>query len=157
MILHARSGLGLVSLLVFGIAVTTLTAVEPAWGIEGYGESPAFPIDFVGTAVPDGPDAPDGSPLPSAHHLAPCRPNPFNATTTIAYDLATSGEVELSIYDVLGRRVRTLEAGVERAAGHHEVLWHGRDDAGWPVASGVYLCRLRVADFVQVRRVTLVK
>jgi hypothetical protein len=83
-------------------------------------------------------------------------PNPFNPATTISYQLATPGDVELAIYDVAGRRVRTLVRGFQRA-GEHKVVWDGRDDLGHTAASGLYLCRLKVGEQVQMQRMVFIK
>ena len=67
-----------------------------------------------------------------------------------------SGYVELTVYDLAGRRVKTLVAG-HVTAGNHEVSWHGRDEGGKRVASGVYLYQLRSRDFVDTKRMVLLK
>jgi hypothetical protein len=83
-------------------------------------------------------------------------PNPFNPSTVIRYELASPARVELQIYDLAGRLVRTLQAGDE-TAGRHELSWQGRDEAGRPVATGVYLYRLRAGNEVETRRMVLTK
>jgi hypothetical protein len=83
-------------------------------------------------------------------------PNPFNPSTTIAWDLARTSAVALSIYDARGRRVRTLVHG-RRDAGHYETEWDGTGDGGQPLASGVYFCRLATGGDVRTLRLTLVK
>ena len=83
-------------------------------------------------------------------------PNPFNPRTTISYGLPHDGHVELTIYDLAGRRVKVL-VSEHVSAGEHEAQWHGRDEAGKQVASGVYLYRLRAGEFVETQRVVLVK
>ena len=83
-------------------------------------------------------------------------PNPFNPQTQIAYSLSTTGPVELAIYTILGQRVRTLVQDIQ-AAGSYQVSWHGRNDEGAAVASGIYLYRLSSAHKVQVRRLLLMK
>lgn len=83
-------------------------------------------------------------------------PNPFNPTTTISYSVVRDAHVELEIYDLAGRHVRTLVSGrVE--SGEYEVEWNGTDAAGAAVASGVYLYRLRAGAFTETRRMVLVK
>jgi hypothetical protein len=67
-------------------------------------------------------------------------PNPFNPSTTIRYDLPKDAGVKMDIYDVMGRKVRTLMDG-SRSAGSYSVVWNSRDDHGRDVASGVYLYR----------------
>jgi hypothetical protein len=77
--------------------------------------------------------------------LHPPRPNPFNPTTEIRFDLDRAGEIELTVYDLLGRRVRRLARGAW-PAGAHAVAWDGRSDVGPRAAGGVYMIRLRYAD-----------
>lgn len=69
-------------------------------------------------------------------------PNPFNPTTTLAFSCEQQSTVTLSVYAIDGRLVRTLAAGETRDAGTHAYFWDGNDDAGSPVASGLYLYRL---------------
>lgn len=88
--------------------------------------------------------------------LHEAQPNPFNPSTVIRFDVAAAGPVELIVYDVAGRRVRTLVREA-RDAGSHQATWDGRDDRGLPVASGSYLYQLRAGVEVQTRRMTLVK
>lgn len=72
-------------------------------------------------------------------------PNPFYSTTEIPYSLAEAGYVEVSIYNVLGQRVRQLAAGLQ-TAGRHRVVWDGRMTGGERAAYGVYYYTLRSAD-----------
>ena len=95
--------------------------------------------------------------LPPTHMaLRQNRPNPFNPTTIIAFDLAERGPVALTIYDEAGRAVRTLVADT-RDAGHHEVTWDGFDGRGRRVSSGVYLYQLRAGGRTETRMMSLVK
>lgn len=89
--------------------------------------------------------------------LHPAQPNPFNPMTLIAYELPSTSRVRLVVYDLNGRRVRTLRSGETETAGRHEVVWQGRDDSGHLVAAGVYVCRLEAGGAVLARRMTLVK
>jgi hypothetical protein len=81
-------------------------------------------------------------------------PNPFNPSTQIRFVLSVSGKTRLAIYDILGRRIRTLIDGV-RPAGEQQVTWDGRDDAGLAAASGVYFYRLEANGLTQTRKLTL--
>jgi hypothetical protein len=72
--------------------------------------------------------------------LLPASPNPFSARTTLRFDLPAAGSVDLSIYDLAGRLVRTLESG-SVVAGRHSYVWDGRDSAGRTVTSGIYFAR----------------
>ncbi|HEX7878661.1 MAG TPA: Calx-beta domain-containing protein, partial [Candidatus Eisenbacteria bacterium] len=86
--------------------------------------------------------------------LAPNYPNPFQERTTIPWSLAEPGSVHLQVFDVSGRLIRTLVDG-QRSAGEFRAEWDGRDDAGSPVARGLYLLSLRTTDGQQVRRLIL--
>jgi predicted outer membrane repeat protein len=84
-------------------------------------------------------------------------PNPFNSSTAIEYSSSTSGAVSLAIYDLLGKRIRILVNG-RQTAGHYMVRWNGINESGNPVASGVYLYRLKINDNpVLSKRMILVK
>ena len=92
----------------------------------------------------------------AASGLDPNVPNPFNASTQIAYRLATPGPVRLEIYNALGQSVHTLVDELQ-AAGSYQVHWDARDQWGVPVATGVYLSRLHYPGGVQTRRLLLLK
>jgi hypothetical protein len=85
-------------------------------------------------------------------------PNPFNPTTTITYAIKTRGPVALTVYNVVGQRVRTLVSEVQapRAEGF-TVDWDGRTDAGAPVASGVYFYKLTTKEFSATKKMVLLK
>ena len=88
---------------------------------------------------------------PTGVHLGPNYPNPFNPHTSIPFTLAAADAVRLQVYDLRGRLVRTLWDG-PLAAGAHRLDWDGRNTAGQPVASGVYLYRLEVGGQVHSRK-----
>lgn len=93
---------------------------------------------------------------PVRFELLPNLPNPFNPSTAIRFALPQSAPVRLVIYDVRGRRVRSLlDATLE--SGFHRREWDGRDDEGRLVASGVYLVQLRSGAIDQSRRMVLVR
>jgi len=83
-------------------------------------------------------------------------PNPFNPTTTIRFSVADDSHVRLIVYDVAGRRVRTLVDGNRRANVYKEV-WDGTNDAGQSVATGVYFYRITAGKFVQTKKMLLLK
>jgi len=91
------------------------------------------------------------SSVPEIYSLSQNYPNPFNPVTTIRFYLPEAGNVELVIYDILGKEVETI-VNSRQSAGQHNVVWNTSN-----VASGVYLYRLQANDFVQTRKMLLLK
>lgn len=116
---------------------------------EGYafkGEAPdlgAFESDFTTSVV--------SNVLPNAYRLFQNYPNPFNPSTTITYQLPRRTQVEISVFDVMGRKVAELASGAHNA-GTYSIVWNARS-----VPSGVYYYRLRAGDFIAVRKLLLVR
>lgn len=81
-------------------------------------------------------------------------PNPFNPTTTIHYALPQACEVTLKIFNILGKEVITLK-DENQPAGYYQTIWHGRDQSGAPVTSGIYFYQLRAGNFVETRKMIL--
>lgn len=95
---------------------------------------------------------------PGAYTLSQNYPNPFNSETAIRYVSPEAAEVRLIICDLSGQAVRTLVKGYKQP-GWHTAVWDGRDEAGWEVASGIYLYRLQAIDrgFVETKRMLLLR
>ena len=83
-------------------------------------------------------------------------PNPFNPATSIRYEITKASSVVLQVYDVLGREVRVLVNGV-KPAGLHEVKWDGLNEAGLPVASGLYLYRIENQNQVFMKKMVMMR
>jgi len=119
-------------------------------------------VDFAGNeSAPSGEGAvtvtPTDGPPPSLRNaLHAAQPNPFNPTTTIRFDLESSGQVTLMIFDARGVRVRTL-IQQHMPAGTHSLAWNGDDDRGRVVRSGSYFCQLTAAGFSARSKLTLVR
>ncbi|MBN2169929.1 MAG: hypothetical protein JW819_01255 [Candidatus Krumholzibacteriota bacterium] len=97
------------------------------------------------------------APAPAAGFaLGANHPNPFNPTTRIPFRLAAAGAVDLAVYDVRGRHLRTLVAAT-LPAGEHAAAWDGRDEAGRALPAGVYLYRLRAQGRAAARRMVLIE
>ncbi len=88
--------------------------------------------------------------------LFPNYPNPFILPTSIGYQLSIPGHVELSIYNSLGQNVRRL-INEHQIPGQYQVQWDGYGQNGIPLASGLYLYRLRVGKFIQTRKMLMFK
>ncbi len=129
-------------------------AANSAWYSAGEGEhEPELIVNIRAMSAPAIPSAPGETapelsleasiPLPGTIGLSPNYPNPFNAGTTIEYALPAQAQVEITIFNVSGQRIRTLVDGVQEA-GFKRVNWRGRNDSGDDVASGIYFLRLLV-------------
>ena len=94
--------------------------------------------------------------VPSTTELSNAYPNPFNPSTNIAYNLGTSSDVSLVIYDMKGSIVKTLVSEFQDA-GERNVIWNGNNDSGSQVSSGMYLVRLEASGQVYQQAITLLK
>jgi photosystem II stability/assembly factor-like uncharacterized protein len=105
-----------------------------------------YKLDLV-TSVAEGRDMQ----LPQSFSLSQSYPNPFNPVTSIEYSLPQASVVRLEIYDVLGRKARTL-VNAQQSAGWHRMVWDGKNNAGKTAPSGVYICSLKVNDIIISRK-----
>ena len=94
--------------------------------------------------------------LPDSPQLAQNAPNPFNSQTVLAYFLPAPGPAHVEVFALTGQRVAVLHQGPQQA-GYHRLRWNGRDDAGRPVASGMYLYRLVTDEVVLTRKLILLR
>ena len=121
----------------------------------GYYKGFGFSVRCVND-IPVGVDEHGGAEHPNAFRLAQNYPNPFNPVTTIEYNLPKRTQVTIEIFNVLGQKVRTL-VNETRSAGSYRIEWNGNDDSGDPVSTGVYLYRFRAGDFVETKKMVLLK
>ncbi|HPX67495.1 MAG TPA: choice-of-anchor J domain-containing protein [Candidatus Syntrophosphaera sp.] len=98
----------------------------------------------------------DDSQTPALTGIEGNFPNPFNPETNIRFSLARSGPVELGVFDLRGRKLKTL-VNSYLPSGHHTTVWNGLDDAGRQVSSGVYLCKLRAGGQRSCHKLVLMK
>ncbi|MGB2805555.1 MAG: VWA domain-containing protein [Candidatus Zixiibacteriota bacterium] len=101
-------------------------------------------------------DPTDNPNAPKSFALFQNQPNPFNPETNISFALPVRTHASLTIYNIEGKKVRTL-ASREMDVGTHAVHWNGRDEAGNPVASGIYFYRLKTRHFDQTQKMVLMK
>jgi len=94
--------------------------------------------------------------VPHTFSLSQNRPNPFNPTTVIDYSLARKSQVDISVFNILGQKVVTL-VSAELDAGPHQAVWDGKDTNGQQVASGVYFYKMDTDQFVQTRKMALMR
>ena len=83
-------------------------------------------------------------------------PNPFNPSTTLRYELPEDGLVNVTIYDMMGRQVSTLVSS-HQTAGYKSIQWNATNDFGKPVSAGVYLYQIQAGEFVQTKKMVLLK
>jgi hypothetical protein len=83
-------------------------------------------------------------------------PNPFNPTTTLKYDLPEDAMVNITIYDIMGRRIKTLVNG-PKSAGYRSVIWDATNDYGKPVSAGLYLYTIQAGEFRQTKKMVMLK
>jgi len=98
----------------------------------------------------------EGEGVPVEFALHENYPNPFNPTTTLRFDLPEVSDITLTIYNMLGQKVRTFNYQ-NTSAGYHSVKWNATNDYGDPVGAGVYLYQLQTKDFVKTRKMVLLK
>jgi len=94
--------------------------------------------------------------LPTNFALEQNYPNPFNPTTTIRYEVPKSSHVEVTVYDLLGNKVRTL-VDEQKSIGRYSIRWNGKNRFGHQVSTGVYWYRMEAADFYAVRKMVFMK
>jgi hypothetical protein len=94
--------------------------------------------------------------IPIAYTLHQNYPNPFNPITNLRYDLPEQAQVTLTVYDLMGREVTQLVNTVQ-GAGYRSVQWNATNSFGKPVSAGVYLYQIRAGEFVQTRKMVLLK
>ncbi len=94
--------------------------------------------------------------LPSTYSIEQNYPNPFNPETIISYSLPKQSRVQIKIYDITGKEIRTL-IDEERTAGKYNILWDSRNDSGERVSSGIYIYKIIANDFVKSKKMVLTK
>jgi hypothetical protein len=94
--------------------------------------------------------------IPQSFFLSQNYPNPFNPTTTIAYGLPRHALVEIRIFNVTGQLVHTV-VNQTQEAGYHKIHWNGKNAEGRSLPSGLYFMRMKSENFIQIRKLTLLK
>ena len=94
--------------------------------------------------------------VPVTWSLSQNHPNPFNLKTNITYSVSVAGKIRLTIYDLLGRRVKTL-VDYHQTPGQKSFDWDGTDDKGNVVASGIYFYRIEAGAFTDSKKMVILK
>ena len=98
----------------------------------------------------------DASNTPEKFRLSQNYPNPFNPVTTLQYDLAEDGLVNITVYDMLGNVVNNL-VNTYQLSGYKSIQWDATDNQGQPVSAGVYLYTIEAGDFRHTKKMILLK
>ncbi|SVA37537.1 uncharacterized protein METZ01_LOCUS90391, partial [marine metagenome] len=98
----------------------------------------------------------DGDPIPDVYALHQNYPNPFNPVTTLRYDLPEDAMVTITIYDIMGRRIRTL-VNIDQTAGYRSIHWNATNDFGQTVSAGMYIYTIQAGEFRKTRKMVLLK
>ena len=83
-------------------------------------------------------------------------PNPFNPSTQIRYDLPLDEYVTIIIYDVMGRKIKSL-INTNQEAGYRSITWDATNDLGQPVSAGMYIYTIQAGEFRQTKKMVLLK
>ena len=94
--------------------------------------------------------------VPGSFVLHPAYQNPFNPITALRYDLPKQAQVTLTVYDLMGREITQL-VNTNQDAGYRSVQWDATDMHGKPVGAGVYFYQIHAGEFVQTRKMVLLK
>jgi hypothetical protein len=150
---------------IFILVVLFMATSVSAFTSVGYGDSPLFNVRSVAeeSGFADSPlfeiDIFQSSAVIAAQTLLQLDawPNPFNSATSLVCDIGRREVINIDIFDIRGRRVRSLltDAGLE--TGRHQIEWNGLDDTSRPLPSGVYFCRLSTNDREIRKRMMLIK
>ncbi len=105
--------------------------------------------------IPDDPNEKTQG-TPSQFSLTQNYPNPFNLSTLIKYSLPQDAKVQIVIYNILGQKIKNFDLGYQ-SAGYKSLFWDGMNQSGEAVSSGLYLYRIKAGEFVETKRMTLLK
>ena len=133
------------------VIIDTFTVREPM-------EFHTTPIDSFSFDILVGLDqlSLDDELIPTQSALHPPYPNPFNPVTTLRYDLPEDALVNITIYDMMGRQVKTLING-SQTAGYKSIQWNATNNLGEPISAGMYIYTIQAGEFRQTKKMILLK
>ena len=106
----------------------------------------------------DGPvaDIEEKNNVPEQYKLAQNYPNPFNPTTTIHFSIPIASDVSITVYNILGQQVKTLNDR-KMPSGNYKVVWDGTSETGLSVSSGMYFYKMKAGDFIDIKKCLLIR
>jgi hypothetical protein len=124
-----------------------LSAVDSAGNVSDFSETLSFEVVL---------SVNEENMIPDVFALHQNYPNPFNPVTTLRYDLPENGLVNITIYDMLGRQVKTL-INQTQDAGYRSIIWDATNDYGKPVSAGIYLYQIQAGENISTKKMVLLK
>ena len=94
--------------------------------------------------------------MPNSYSLLQNYPNPFNPVTKLRYELPENSHVNITIYDMLGRAVKTM-VNQHQNAGHRSIIWDGTNDYGNTVSTGIYLYQIQAGAYTRTKKMVFLK
>ena len=122
--------------------------VQDLEGEVAYSLVKTFQVDFVMGI--------DESMVPDEFALYQNYPNPFNPATRLRYDIPENSHVNIKIYDLIGRKVKTL-VNQTQDAGFKSIIWNATNDYGKPVSAGIYLYQIQAGEYISTKKMVLLK
>ena len=104
----------------------------------------------------DPPSSIENEIIPQQYTLHQNYPNPFNPVTSLRYDLPENSHVTITIYDMLGKEVKTL-INQTQDAGYRSIIWDATNDYGKPVSAGIYLYQIQAGAYISTKKMVLLK
>ena len=162
--LHANQLTGSIPVTLCNLSNLTWSLEDTSWSVSTiYGNQfcPLYPSciqEYVGDQDTSGCDQVSilDETLPVTFNLYNAYPNPFNPMTTLGYDLPEDGFVNITVYDMMGRKVKTLVNSLQ-TGGYKSVKWNAMDNQGHLVPAGAYLYKIEFSYFVVTRKMILLK
>jgi hypothetical protein len=168
---HMTSGVDEES--VFSADVSSYVGVGPvdiahgdsiSFGIATIAASSIYELEYVAgemhtfweTNFPEELSAQDEAVLPIEFAMHQNYPNPFNPVTSIRYDIPSTSNVRISVYSLLGQKVKTLTNSMHQP-GFYSAQWNGTNDMGSAVSSGVYICKINAGNYTSIKKMILMK
>jgi len=136
-------------LIVTGVTIGSATITVNADDGNGGTGSDYFTVSVDAVSI-------DSEQIPLQFALHQNYPNPFNPVTTLRYELPENGLVTITIYDMLGKQQKTL-INQTQDAGYKSIIWDATNDYGKPVSAGIYLYQIQAGEFVQTKKMVLLK
>ena len=157
----------------FNVNVSTYTGIGPvdiaagdsiSFGIAALVASSIYELEYVASEIrnfwdthfPEELGSENEAALPGVFALHQGYPNPFNPVTNIRYDIPEAANVQVSVYSLLGQKIKTLVSSAHQP-GFYSAQWNGTNDMGSAVSSGMYICKINAGSYTSIKKMILMK